>query len=249
MIQQTPSGNKLTGFYRGQVLKHLSNGFCKIYIPGVYPQEWNTTAAADNLPSAEQAAPMCFGTNDGLGIFSYPRIGSTVWCFFANGDQNLPVYFASTLGGEEAAKCFGEARSNVTDDNILNGEDAYVHKIDVNRTTIKIWESGYMEIVTNKDDAGTDNCKVTLDGKGNIIISSTQQIQVTAPNIKMTAADSMQLAAPTVKITAGSQLDVTTPVYQNINGVSHNIIAPSINLDATTGAVAIKGKKHTAFFN
>jgi len=35
-------------------------------------------------------------------VFSYPNIGATVWCRFENEDQNKPVYFASSLGGENA---------------------------------------------------------------------------------------------------------------------------------------------------
>ncbi len=29
--------NKLTGLYRGKVLKHLEHGILKVFIPGVYP--------------------------------------------------------------------------------------------------------------------------------------------------------------------------------------------------------------------
>ena len=86
MTEDSPVGNKLFGVYRGQVLKHLSNGFCKIYIPSVYPEEWNNYENADKLPSAEQAASLFGGTNNGNGVFSYPNIGSIVWCFFANND-------------------------------------------------------------------------------------------------------------------------------------------------------------------
>lgn len=77
---------KLTGFYRGTVLKHLSNGKCKIWVPGVYPAEWNSYGNADLIPSAEQASPIAFGANHGNGVFSYPNIGSIVWCFFERGD-------------------------------------------------------------------------------------------------------------------------------------------------------------------
>jgi hypothetical protein len=68
------------GFYRGKVLKHLDKGLLKVFIYGVYPQ--SLEAKADSLPTCEQAAPLFAGTNDGNGMFSYPNIGSTVWCFF-----------------------------------------------------------------------------------------------------------------------------------------------------------------------
>lgn len=91
---------KLFGFYRGKVLKHLPFGKCKIYIYGVYDPSLLDTP--DYIPDAEQAAPLFGGSNNGNGSFSYPNINATVWCFFANGDQNMPVYFASTLAGDNA---------------------------------------------------------------------------------------------------------------------------------------------------
>lgn len=76
------SNSASPGFYRGLVLKHLRNGMCKIWIPGVYPAELSSYEEADKLPSAEQASPIAFGANGGNGVFSYPNIGSVVWCFF-----------------------------------------------------------------------------------------------------------------------------------------------------------------------
>ena len=34
---KTKNGIRLSGFYRGQVLQHLSGGKCKVFVPGVYP--------------------------------------------------------------------------------------------------------------------------------------------------------------------------------------------------------------------
>lgn len=70
------------GMYRGIVLKHLSHGKCKVWVPGVYPDDWQYLENADCLPDAEQASPISFGTNKGLGVFSYPNINSVVWVFF-----------------------------------------------------------------------------------------------------------------------------------------------------------------------
>lgn len=81
-----PEEKKLFGFYRGKVLKHLSKGFCKIYIPSVYPEKFSTQENADFLPSAEQASALFGPSHLGGGVFSYPNIGATVICFFLNGD-------------------------------------------------------------------------------------------------------------------------------------------------------------------
>lgn len=76
------------------------------------------------------------GTNKGNGMFSYPNIGSVVWCFFQNGDQNFPVFFAATLGGERAVDesqkkdGYPVIRDNVKlsdnpqEDTTKNGEDS-----------------------------------------------------------------------------------------------------------------------------
>ena len=245
MTVDRPEGVKLVGFYRGKVVQHMSNGMCKVFVPGVYPDAWESDP--DKLPPAEQASPLFGGGVGGKGTFSYPGLGATVGCFFWNGDQNLPAYFAQTLGGPEAAERWAEARPHVTEETVAGGEDAYVHKIDVNRSTVKIWESGFIEVVVKSDDAGVDQVKVTLDGKGNLVASTTQQVQVTAPNVKLTAGQAMTLEAETIKVTAGSRLEVTTPQYTCMNGLSHNVISPSINLDASAGAVAIKGKAHSEF--
>ena len=78
----------------------MTHGYCKIFIPSVYANE--LSAKPESLPMAEQAASLFAGANDGNGTFTYPNLGSIVWCFFANGDQNYPIYFASSLGGENA---------------------------------------------------------------------------------------------------------------------------------------------------
>lgn len=100
MIQRTPSGNKLTGFYLGKVLKHLSHGCIKAFIPSVYPE--SLSASPDQLPTCMQVVPQFAGNADGNGMFSYPNLGSTVVCFFANGDQNLPMTIGSVQGGNDA---------------------------------------------------------------------------------------------------------------------------------------------------
>lgn len=247
MIIPHPAGDKLVGFYRGKVVKHLSRGKCKVYIPGINPT--SAEFVPDTLPDAEQVTPLFGGSCNGNGVFSYPNLGSIVVCAFWNGDQNFPFFFASTLGGSQAERHYDEVRSDVTKENIESGQDAYIHKIDVNRSTIKIWESGYIEVITKSDDDATDCTRVVHDGKGNIVVDTTQQVQITAPNIKMTATSQMELNSPMIKVNAGTQLDLIAPVLCSQNGVGFNVAAPSINLDATSGAAVIKGKKHSAFFN
>lgn len=173
------------------------------------------------------------------------------------------MYFAATLAGAEANECWNEARPNVTEDNISSGQDAYVHKVDVHFTTLKLYESGFAELVVRSDEGGTDNCKITVDGKGNVIVSTTQQVQVqspqmkfiagqtfevTSPQIKMNAGQSFELNANTAKVTASTEYDLTAQDVSIIGSNSVNVISPSTNLDSSTGAVAIKGAAHAVFF-
>lgn len=144
---------KLFGFYRGIVLKHLPFGKCKIFVQGVY--ESTLSNMSDYIPDAEQAAPLFGGCNTGNGTFSYPNIGSTVWCFFANGDQNMPVYFASTLGGDNA---FGQyekimpARQAYDKDDedqklIEESKHSNTHLITSGNTQVQFHESGKLSAI------------------------------------------------------------------------------------------------------
>lgn len=148
---------KLDGFYRGTVLKHLAGGKCKVFVYGVYNQDY--LEDPDKLPDAEQAAPLYGGCNNGNGVFSYPNIGSTVWCFFQNGDQNLPVIFAATLGGNIA----NENYSIIKDYRPTELDKTYsnVHRINSLYSNFSIYEEGIIssEVTIDKDYNDVDDNK------------------------------------------------------------------------------------------
>lgn len=229
--------NKFAGLYRGKVVQHLNAGRLKVFIPGVYPDIWENQP--QYLPICEQSTPLFAGTNNGNGMFSYPNIGTIVLCMFANNDQNFPIAIGATLGGGLAAAEYDEARPNVTSATIETGDDAFVHKITSGYTSVKMWESGRLEITVNGNGAGSCCSKIWMDGKGTIQIDATQQISLHAPNITLQADSSMT---------------IETPTYSNINGVSNTTIAPAINLDAQksgsgSATVLIKGARHSSTFN
>lgn len=86
--------NSHFGFYRGMVVQQLSNGFCKISIPGVlHFVDADGELDIAKLPPAECASET-FGGTFGNGTFKYPDLYSCVWCFFEGGNVNKPVYFA-----------------------------------------------------------------------------------------------------------------------------------------------------------
>lgn len=222
MIETYPSGNKLTGFYRGIVLKHLSKGFCKIWIPSIYPDKYNSYDNADYLPSAEQAAPLSFGTNNGLGIFSYPNIGSIVWCFFANGDQNFPIYFASTLGGPDAIQNWNNAYRKPGG----HPNDAYIHKIHVKQSDIEIDECGIIRVHTENNDK-SHQCNFEMDSYGNIKLNSTAKIIIETQELQVNGKTQIELKSPNIDLKS----DVLTKIE-----------SPAIDLDASAGGIVLRSK-------
>jgi hypothetical protein len=62
----------------------------------------------ESLPDAYPALSLFGGTGAYNHTYSYPHIGSWVWCFFENGQHTKPVYFASIPGGEYAKHEYNE---------------------------------------------------------------------------------------------------------------------------------------------
>jgi hypothetical protein len=154
MIIERPESNKLIGLYRGIVLKHLPHGKLKVFIPGVYNEEWKSTP--DLLPDAEQLTPLFGGSSQGNGIFSYPNIGSIVMCQFINGDQNFPLVIGATLGGPYAYGQYGHVYKNVmngtevlsTDISTVN-HSSPMHLITAGKTSVKLFEDGRLSAITS----------------------------------------------------------------------------------------------------
>jgi hypothetical protein len=80
---------KYYGFYRGQVLQCLNNGFCRIRIPDILEKH---NGDVNTLPLAEPAQSL--GGGERNGTYMYPELGAIVWCFFEGGNVERPVYFA-----------------------------------------------------------------------------------------------------------------------------------------------------------
>ena len=166
------SGSGLAGVYRGKVLQHLSHGYCKIMIHGVYPAEWEQFP--ENLPRAEQASPIFAGTNNGNGTFSYPNIGSTVWCMFANGDQNYPIYFAAALGGQNA---YGQHEL------VLKPEEEVSerHLVTSGKTHIEWYENGKISAIV--EDPIRTEASVVYNEEDDHLVNRNLQDKVDAEEI------------------------------------------------------------------
>ncbi len=97
--------------YRGIVKSNTGTGSeggrCKIFVPGVYPNQYIDNANA--LPWAEPIAPLFGGSYNGennaitkkkipTGICGWPNVEAHVWVFFELGDHMKPVYFGAIQG-------------------------------------------------------------------------------------------------------------------------------------------------------
>lgn len=156
------------------------------------------------------------GSYGGNGIFSYPNIGSIVVCGFLNEDQNFPIYWGTIQGGENAKEQYRDVRGDVSSESILDGDDARVHKIRVDHATVKIWESGHIEIKSFSDrkyctgneqpDVG---CQIDISESGTINVKATTQICIESPDI-MINTKRYTLNCQTMKVNAGNQTELNT---------------------------------------
>ena len=246
MIVDSKQGQKLTGFFKGKVIKHLSFGRCKVWIPGVYPDDWNNFENADKLPTAEQISPLFGGSNGGNGVFSYPNLGSVVICGFYNEDQNMPFFFGSILGGPEAKGVYQMVNSMTADPKkVRSGEDATLHTFRVHNSVIDIYERGDIEIKVLGDNTN-DNCKVIIDGRlGQISIATTKKVQVNSPEIAMTSPGKITLEAGNISINATNNLVLQGQKIIEGGRIGITEVAPTINIEGKR-MVIVKGPKHGA---
>ena len=131
-------GRKCFGIYFGTVLQHLTHGQLKVYVQGIYPEEWKTQP--DLLPICQQVVSQFAGSHEGNGLFSYPNIGATVVCMFANGDQNMPLMVGSLLGGQNA---FGQYEIVRTNDELTSTR----HLVTAGKSHVEMFEDGKISAI------------------------------------------------------------------------------------------------------
>lgn len=169
-----------------------------------------------------------------------------MWCFFENGDQNRPVYFAATLGGETAEAQFSWVRNNVNeadkeeDDTTLNGKDSQEHAIQSGGTRITLTEAGNIKLYCNSDDPeaeeSTENeedediskeSEIEIDGNSGISIStSTGRITIYGISVSIRADKNIDLNAPNIFINASDNVEINAPKLMTKNESHVNIQSP-----------------------
>lgn len=231
----TDDKNLFFGFYRGIVKAHCDNGSCKIFFPGVYPAEYQRNF--NKLPDAEQAVSLSFAGDDGSnGVFSYPKIDSIVWGFFENGDQNKPVYFASTMSQAKNTPVYDGLMNSGDNENLnldnLSGayqkvalsnrgkKNAKMIKID--NFAIKFNTDTYDMSLYNLSSDGSVMGQILLDTEGNITLSSTGTITLTAPTISIKAGEFLNLSSDKTVISSSQSIEAKSKFIDvmSINGAT-----------------------------
>lgn len=233
-----------TGFYRGTVVQQLTHGFCKIAIPGIlYFTDDSGNIDIDKLPPAECAGET-FGGINGAGVFNYPDLQSTVWCFFEDGNTNKPVYFAlansnspnwnsASVAVQKQTDIPGYALSPVTaSGKVINfGDSQITQSVVLNpdtgtpvSTAIELTINHTLDNARALGDATTENTDTSL-GKPRAA-STTIRLDNANSKISIFAADTIEISAPTI-ILNGTKLGSLSNVTIN----SHKI---NINSDDTT---------------
>ena len=209
--------NGLFGFYRGEVIKHLKNGKCKVFIPGIYPEDFKKLP--DNLPDAEQASPIFGGGTDKNGTFSYPMIGAIVWCFFQNGDQNLPVYFAQTYTTDKDTSGFDSVQVNVSDDGTdegntqITGTDAQNHSVRCGKCVVYFAESGQLTVLAVPDpDSYEGNKKDEEDKSGEESGEESEEEDTDQDGLYSNGARILMDSQGSIHIESGKTLTLKAPV-------------------------------------
>lgn len=255
---------KFPGFYRGKVLKHLSKGKMKVFVYGVFNDEYDSYEESDSLPDCEIAAPLFGGNNRGNGMFSYPNLGTIVWVFFQNGDQNYPVCFACTQG-DLGVDQYGQVTLDSSDTAREEGEDCLLHVINSNCSRVEIYESGQIKITTFKDSTNKNETKAVVDINGQsglINIQSTDQINVSTPVLyikeseqiqvntnvlKLRASEKIELNTEHLVVTVDNDIRTTAKMIQNTASQEFGITSRSISLDSREGSTTIRSKQQSPF--
>lgn len=178
-----------------------------------------------------------------------------VLCIFDNGDQNLPIYFASIQGGElpldSEGEGFSEIRNNVSFNDLAsldttkNGEDSQQHMINCGDTRVVLRESGQLDITMSKDAKTV--CSIQVNNDGNVIIRAASDVQVNSPSIKI-ESDDFQLNTTTFSVTAKSEASIKAPQTMLVGDSSLLASSPAVDIDATRGMCAIRGAVHSPLF-
>lgn len=147
--------------YRGKVKSHGEGGKCQVFVPSVYNSTFDVNFT--KLPWAEPAQSLFASGTSGNGVFSYPKLKTTVWVFFDGGDVNRPVMIASTLG---ASDNFGEYKYVLKTDKLKIEIDDQSGEVDITINGDVKLKVKSIEVTGDISIDGSLNVSKTIDADG-----------------------------------------------------------------------------------
>lgn len=215
MLNNHPSyGIKIPGIFEGQVVKHDTSMYMgvKIWVPGLHTEDYLTDEKSiDKLPTARAVAPL-FGNCDGnSGMFTYPAIGTFVYCFSIDGDPNTIVYFAADYEkSANAITSYSYTRIKDGEKNCAWMRQGPAHII--LHTPPKIGDapttesrSKVIEIYSGGDPGDTDSGNKSV---ASICIFSNNDVEIKGANISISASKSIDFTVKDTSVggTQGNKL-------------------------------------------
>lgn len=179
------------------------------------------------------------------GFFSIPSVGSHVYVFFKNGDNNNPVYFAGTHGIEDWS---GVLSGDYPEEYENSGKGGYKNKHVLNSTkhTLEFIDSDSTEAIrlshfsgsniqmfndyTSKFTVGNDYTLIngdqfeTVKGKQDIVVSDSVTITVGGSKVTINSDG-------TVDITSSTSISLNSETINILGGAVINIEAPLVNIN------------------
>ena len=226
MIEKSIGANRISGFYRGIVMEHADNGRCKIFWPGIMPDEYEKIENVEFLPEAEQASPLFLGSsmqsgiNGGSGAFFYPNIGSIVWGFFENEDINRPVYFASTLGSDATKGIYND----------LKDSNSGKIRIRTSSSTLDIDMNTEESLLKVSGTSGDNSVSLSISKDCGVSISSSVgNVKIDAENVSIKARSVLSLESDNiVNVTSGNDVVVKGMSKVSLIGMTAGILVKGI---------------------
>jgi len=166
-------------------------------------------------------------------VFSYPNIGATVLCGFANGDQNLPFTLGGVLGGENA---FGQYEMIKAHDEEVSKR----HLITSSKSHLEFYESGKISAAVY-DPIRTD---ASVDYTNNIVSGRHLCEQVSANEIS-----NINCQAVLDNAYKNGQLSTSTHLYEISNFNNTEVLSAEQRTTTVTSGLTAQNDNYDVMNN
>ncbi len=184
---EPPVAKRHWGKYRGAVVENQDPRACGrllVSVPGI-------------VTTANWALPCVPLTDLAAGTFMRPSIGANVWVEFERGDPDKPVWVGGWWG-EGEIPAMAEEYNTVPAISVIT--------IESTTAGISICD---VPILAGGDTPG--NVNIIADAGAVTIALTPGSVNITAPDVTITAEGTVNITAPDVTITAEGTVNITAP--------------------------------------